>query len=480
VILYRGSDLLTNAYGGLMESSIEVDYLIVGAGAVGMAFADSLVTESDATIAIVDRRDQPGGHWNDAYPFVRLHQPSLNYGLNSRPLGIGAKDTAGLNTGYHELASGQEVLSHFGLAMHRDFLPTGRVRFFPVCEVGDDRTITSLLSGQQCTVSATTIVDATYSQMAIPSTHVPGFEIDPGLACVPVNNLPRHAADYSEFVIIGAGKTGIDAIVWLLINGADPSSIRWVVPRDSWLLDRANTQLAEEFFPRVAQSLADQVQCLAQADSIDDLFLRLEAVGEVRRIDPNITPTAYHCAIVSDGELEQLRRVNNVIRLGRVEKLASDQIVLEQGTLPVNNDTLFVDCSAAGIPTRPSVAVFDGDRITPQWVRLCQPTFSAAFVGHVEAAYDTDEEKNRLCTPIVPPTVPRHWVEMMGVELNNRQIWSADPELAGWMTNARLDGFTKLIGERFGVDAEVTEHLGHYLESIGAAIEATARLLMTD
>ena len=132
-----------------MESSIEVDYLVVGAGAVGMAFADSLVTETDATIAIVDRRDRPGGHWNDAYPFVRLHQPSLNYGLNSRELGVGAKDTEGLNAGFYELASGHEVVSHFDLAMHRDFLPSGRVRFFPMCEVDDDRTITSLLSGEQ-------------------------------------------------------------------------------------------------------------------------------------------------------------------------------------------------------------------------------------------------------------------------------------------------------------------------------------------
>ena len=30
----------------------DVDYLIIGAGAVGLAFADLLVQESDATIAI--------------------------------------------------------------------------------------------------------------------------------------------------------------------------------------------------------------------------------------------------------------------------------------------------------------------------------------------------------------------------------------------------------------------------------------------
>ena len=41
--------------------------LIVGAGAVGLAFADTLLCEdAEATITIVDRHGKPGGHWNDA------------------------------------------------------------------------------------------------------------------------------------------------------------------------------------------------------------------------------------------------------------------------------------------------------------------------------------------------------------------------------------------------------------------------------
>ena len=52
-------------------SLIETDYLVVGAGASGMAFVDSLIQHSDADVVMVDRRDLPGGHWHDAYPFVR-------------------------------------------------------------------------------------------------------------------------------------------------------------------------------------------------------------------------------------------------------------------------------------------------------------------------------------------------------------------------------------------------------------------------
>ena len=57
-------------------SEINTDYLVVGAGAAGMAITDELLTHSNASITIVDRRHAPGGHWIDAYPYVRLHQPS--------------------------------------------------------------------------------------------------------------------------------------------------------------------------------------------------------------------------------------------------------------------------------------------------------------------------------------------------------------------------------------------------------------------
>ena len=66
---------------------IETDYLVIGAGAIGMAFVDTLLSDSDAQVVMVDRHHRPGGHWNEAYPFVRLHQPAAYYGVNSRELG---------------------------------------------------------------------------------------------------------------------------------------------------------------------------------------------------------------------------------------------------------------------------------------------------------------------------------------------------------------------------------------------------------
>ena len=118
--------------------TLEADYLIVGSGAMGMAFADVLVTETDTTMVMVDRHHQPGGHWNDAYPFVRLHQPSAFYGVNSRELGSNTIDITGWNRGLYELATNSEVCAYFGQVMQRQFLPSGRVRYFPLCEYRGD------------------------------------------------------------------------------------------------------------------------------------------------------------------------------------------------------------------------------------------------------------------------------------------------------------------------------------------------------
>jgi hypothetical protein len=340
-----------------MAEAITADYLIMGAGAAGMAFADSVLTETESTLVIVDRRDRPGGHWNDAYPFVQLHQPANFYGVNSAPLGSGTIDRTGLNAGFHALASGTEVLSHYELTMRQRFLPSGRVQDLPLSEVGDDRVVTSLLSGERRAVEARRFVDATHSRMCIPSTTPPAYRAASGAACIPPNDLPRTAPAYNDFVVIGAGKTGMDTCIWLLQNGADPDRIRWIVPRDSWILNRANLQPGDDFFAALCKSLADQAEAVALADSVEDVFARLEAAGELRRLDPEVTPEAYHCAILSDGEVAELRRIGGVIRLGRVAAINADEIRLEHGTISTAPSTLHIDCSAAGIPTHPSTTV---------------------------------------------------------------------------------------------------------------------------
>ena len=101
------------------KPTLTTDYLIVGSGAVGMAFADTLFHETNCRMVIVDRHHGPGGHWNDAYPFVRLHQPSAYYGVNSKPLGTLSKDQTGLNVGMYERATSSELVAYYEQLMQQ-------------------------------------------------------------------------------------------------------------------------------------------------------------------------------------------------------------------------------------------------------------------------------------------------------------------------------------------------------------------------
>jgi hypothetical protein len=336
----------------MSTSPVETDYLIIGSGAVGLAFADTLLAETDAHITIVDRHGKPGGHWNDAYPFVTLHQPSAFYGVNSLELGSGLKDQVGLNKGLQELASGPEVNGYFERVMNQRLLPSGRVRYHPLCNYLGDGCFESLLSGARTQVQVRRKrVDATYYSPQVPATHTLQFAVDPGVRLVPPNALPglwHHLHQVPDgrwprhFVVLGAGKTAMDACLWLLQSGADADAIQWVVPRDSWLVDRVSTQNGPEFFFDAIGGQADQIVACASATSLDDLFLRLEACGVMLRIDRDRMPQMFHFATVSKEEVAVLRRIRQVIRLGRVQALHEGEMVLAKGRVPVVPDTLFV------------------------------------------------------------------------------------------------------------------------------------------
>jgi hypothetical protein len=232
----------------------------------------------------------------------------------------------------------------------------------------------------------------------VPSTHTPAFSVAPGVHLVPPNALPQlwdRQAPLGlprRFVILGAGKTAMDTAIWLLQSGADPDAIQWVMPRDSWLINRMTTQPGPEFFDQSIGSQAEQMAAFAAATGTEDLFTRLEACGALLRIDPDRKPTMFHLATVSPDEVDLLRRIRQVIRLGRVQALEADRMVLDQGTLPVAADTVFIDCTASAVDaslaaSRPPQPIFQGDRIVLQLVRLPQPAFSAALLAYVEAHY---------------------------------------------------------------------------------------------
>lgn len=427
--------------------TLETDYLIIGSGAVGMAFADILVTETDATIIIVDKYAKPGGHWNVAYPFVTLHQPSQFYGVSSKELSRGRKDKVGLNKGLYGLATGAEVSAYFEEVMRDQFLPTGRVQYFPLCEYKGNYQFVSMLTGEEFEVKVKKkIIDATYLKTSVPATHTPNFSIAPEVSFIPINNLPKITSPPKGFVVIGGGKTGIDACLWLLNNHVNPDHITWIVSRDAWLIDRKNTQPTEEFFMDTIGAQAAQFEAVAKAASIPDLFDRLEKMGVLVRIDKTIRPTMFHGATISQLEMEQLRRIKNIVRKGRVQSLEKDRIIFKEGSIPTTTEHIHVDCSASPIRYDiKTIPIFNGEIITPQTVRSYQPIFSAAFIAHIEATYEDEKEKNRLCGVVPLPNHDTDWIRMLASMMMNQFNWSQDKALRKWLAQNRLDGFSAMV-----------------------------------
>jgi hypothetical protein len=186
--------------------TLETDYLVVGCGAAGMAFADSLVGETGASLVMVDRRSAPGGHWNDAYPFVRLHQPSLYYGVNSTPLGSDAVVPRGPEKGLYERTGGAEIRAYYARVMER-LIGSGRVRFFPNCEYVGEHRFASRLSGEMFEVKVRRkLVDAHYLAPSIPALTPAPFAVGDGVSVIPVHRLVDVVDKPERYVIVGAAR----------------------------------------------------------------------------------------------------------------------------------------------------------------------------------------------------------------------------------------------------------------------------------
>ena len=142
--------------------------------------------------------------------------------------------------------------------------------------------------------------------VTVPAQRPPGYGLADGVHHGPVNALASITEPADHYTIVGAGKTGADACLFLLRNGVDPDDISWITPRDSWFLDRALIQPGQ-FFETTATAFIDQFRCVAESTSIPDLFHRLERAGLLLRLDDDIEPTMYRCSTITTAERDQLQ-----------------------------------------------------------------------------------------------------------------------------------------------------------------------------
>ncbi len=429
----------------------ETDYLIIGAGAVGLAFADTLLDEDpDCHITIVDKHAKPGGHWNDAYSFVALHQPSATYGVNSMEMCSDEVDAQGHNAGMYPLAKHSEILSYYGKLMSERMIPSGRVAYHPLTEYlggeNGEYSVRGILSGEEASITVRRkLVDATWFQTSVPSTHKPAFDIAEGSRFAIPGDLPGLWKDVGDlpdhYVVIGGGKTAMDAAVWLLEAGVPADKLGWVRPRDSWMFNRKLLQPAHVGLEGLIEFQVDLVECANGSETGDEMFAKLGERGTMLRLDESVTPKMFHFAVISEGEVEMLRTITQVHRQGRVTALEPGVIHFGEERVAVPENTLFIDCTASAVPfevrdtTRP---FFDGDKITLQLVQTPFVPYSASVAAFIEANFDTDAEKNALCPPTPLTDTTDTYPYAMMANLMSTGILSNNPKTNEFNARCRL------------------------------------------
>jgi hypothetical protein len=457
-----------------MTRTLHADYLVVGAGAAGMAFVDALVDHADVGVVMIDRRHGAGGHWLDDYPFVRLHQASAFYGVASTLLGGGRVQTSGPEKGLHERATAPEVCAHFAQVLDR-MTASGKVTFHPACEYLGDRRFVSRLSGESYEVAASCrIVDARYLSPAIPAKTPPPFGVGDGARVIAVNDLVELSDTPSQLVIVGSGKTATDACVWLLGNGVDPAKICWVRPRDPWMLNRAVVQPDPAVFIGMA---ADTMKAAADAASPDELFLRLEAAGIMLRVDPAVTPTMAKTPTLARWELDRLRTIENVVRMGHIRGVTQGRLTLAEGEVAIADDAIVVHCAASGLQYPPLVPIWGPEAITLQLIRAGFPCFNAALAGYVEATRDDDDVKNRLCPPSPYSNTPEDWARMQVLGARASTAFSAEPDIRAWANRTTLNP-ARIPPERADdpISSEAVKRYASHVEAGLSRLAALARM----
>ncbi|WP_218712080.1 NAD(P)-binding protein [Arthrobacter sp. BF1] len=456
-----------------MTRVVQADYLVVGAGAAGMAFTDALIDHSNARVALVDRRHWVGGHWLDDYPFVRLHQASAFYGVASTLLGGGRVQRHGPEAGLHERADVAEICSYYGHILNERMLNTGSVEFFANCEYSADRQFVSRISGKRFEVPPKCrVVDARYLSPSIPADTPPPFDVATGAHAITVNSLARLDEASSEYVVVGSGKTATDTCIWLLTRGVDAGNICWIRPREPWMLNRAMIQPDPALFLGAAASI---METAAAASTLEELFLRLEDSGIMIRIDRSLTPTMAKTPTLAMWELKLLRTIEHVVRLGHVRRVEPGRITLDGGSLAIAKDAVVVHCAASGLKYPPTIPLWGRTAITLQPIRAGFPCFGAALAGYVEATRSDDAEKNRLCPPTPYPNTLADWALMTLRGAIAGMAFGSEPDIKAWADDVAIN--PARLPPELDRTADLQDVLARLKVQVPRGLEGLARLI---
>mmetsp|Transcript_9653 Transcript_9653/g.11137 ORF Transcript_9653/g.11137 Transcript_9653/m.11137 type:complete len:514 (+) Transcript_9653:24-1565(+) len=467
----------------------ECDYLIIGGGATGMAFSDTLLTNSKTPLKVimVDHHNTPGGQWNDSYEFVQLHQPSSMYGVESKKLELSPDHRA---TRVEILQYYADVQEELETKYEFEFLGDTTIDLAQLIENGNDNTNTTnnyTIKKRTTGISRTIhvrkrIVDARNLEPDLPVSTPPKFTFSDKISVAPVNDIVNISVDdkgnnklkQKHFVVVGGGKTGMDAISHLLTKkDVSLENLLWIVPNDAWITARekigncidllytcSKLQASDD---KEGDNDSDKTKKEIGSEFLQRGFHEWEKQGHIYRIDPSIVPTKFKDATLSLKELKTLQNtVPRKLFNGRVSEITDKgNMIFQDGStielpFPVE-DTLFIHCSAGAFHftkgNKSPPPIFDNNTIVIQDVYgtpgFC---FVGSMLGKLESmTHLSDDERNAMTltpkpspstSPLGPSggdvvtTIGRDHVFVQ--RARNLNKWLQYPALRKWMFQSRL------------------------------------------
>ena len=480
---------------------IECDYLVIGGGATGMAFSDSLLTNTKTAnlrVIVVDKHETPGGQWHDSYEFVRLHQPSKGYGVESKKLEEGAADKD------NHRATRSEIIEYYAdvqrdLESKHDFEFIGGTsldlaQLYEGNPSKQDYVITNDTTGISRTIHVRKrLVDARNLEPDLPVSTPPKFSFPADhVSVVPVNEIVSNNISNGDeshekkknFVVVGGGKTGMDAVSHLLTaKNVLPENLLWVVPNEAWITARedigncidllyTSAKLHDDANGDIGNHKDEKKETETTTatgigkDFFQRGFIEWEKQGHIYRLDPSVVPTKFKDATLSLDEVNLLKKaVPRMIKRGRVAEITDKgSMVFQDGStmeLPFSvEDTLFLHCSAGAFHFSKSnqtpPPIFEEHRIVIQPI-YGTPGFCiiGSMLGKLESMTGvSDEKRNSMARLPKPPAVfeaPPHLGKSGGDVLGevtedhpfiknaqNLRMWIDRPELREWVFENRL------------------------------------------
>ncbi|WP_425049868.1 FAD-dependent oxidoreductase [Psychromarinibacter sp. S121] len=316
------------------------DLAITGAGIAGLnaLFVAAQYLPKGAKVALIDRRDRPGGMWTEAYDYVRLHQPHAIFTAGD------LKWQPPHPPSY--LARGDEVQGHLASCLARLRGHFELTEYF-------GRTVTAC---EEAGDGARLVLDGGEVIGAARAIHASGFDVHPVAPLslssgAVVSTTPERLSAEDDparpVYVVGGGKTGMDTIQRLAGQGRE---IRLINGKGTLFLNR--TML----FP---EGPARWLKAPLQMTAIRDCAIRYDGTNEDEAFDYfrrtyTISATGggeqFLLGILSEDECAAIRDAMTEVLPGYLDDVIDGPdgpvMRMRDGTEhPVASGSVFVNCT---------------------------------------------------------------------------------------------------------------------------------------